>query len=215
MTVPSAVASILAADSDTRIIAQPKIRGLGGEKMEYIVGQKVPIVNSTFAAVAAGGLNTQPIVNYNLQDIGITIKMTPRIHLEKEVTLEIELTISSIAGEGTAGIPIIANREVKNVVRLKDGETNLLAGLLRDEERMSAGGITGLKDIPLLGHLFSAQEESDRSDRRRPDHHPSHHPGDRDHRGGRQGPVGRSRQPLQRDRRRGRSGRRRRRRGRT
>ena len=159
MTVPSAVASILAADSDTRIIAQPKIRGLGGEKMEYIVGQKVPIVNSTFAAVAAGGLNTQPIVNYNLQDIGITIKMTPRIHLEKEVTLEIELTISSIAGEGTAGIPIIANREIKNVVRLKDGETNLLAGLLRDEERMSAGGITGLKDIPLLGHLFSAKKK--------------------------------------------------------
>ncbi len=159
MSVPSALATILAADSDTRIIAQPKIRGLGGEKMEYIVGQKVPIVNSTFAAVAAGGLNTQPIVNYNLQDIGITIKMTPRIHLEKEVTLEIELTISSIAGEGTAGIPIIANREIKNVVRLKDGETNLLAGLLRDEERMSAGGITGLKDIPLIGSLFSSKKK--------------------------------------------------------
>ena len=159
ITVPTALASILAADSDTKIIAQPKIRGLGGEKMEYIVGQKVPIVNSTFAAIAAGGLKTQPIVNYNLQDIGITIKMTPRIHLEKEVTLEIELTVSSIAGEGTAGIPIIANREIKNVVRLKDGETNLLAGLLRDEERMSAGGITGLKDIPILGSLFSAKKK--------------------------------------------------------
>ena len=83
--------------------------------------------------------------------------MTPRIHLEREVTLEIELTVSSIAGEGTAGIPIIANREIKNTVRLKDGETNLLAGLLRDEERRSVGGITGLKDIPLLGNLFSAR----------------------------------------------------------
>jgi len=159
VTVPTAIASILAADSDTKIIAQPKIRGLGGEKMEYIVGQKVPIVNSQFAAIAAGGLQTQPIVNYNLQDIGITIKMTPRIHLEKEVTLEIELTVSSIAGEGTAGIPIIANREIKNVVRLKDGETNLLAGLLRDEERMSGGGITGLKDLPILGYLFSAKKK--------------------------------------------------------
>ncbi|MGZ5487171.1 MAG: secretin N-terminal domain-containing protein [Candidatus Aminicenantales bacterium] len=158
ITVPTALATILAADSDTKIIAQPKIRGLGGEKIEYIVGQKVPIVNSQFAAVAAGGLNTQPIVNYNLQDIGITIKMTPRIHLEREVTLEIELTVSSIAGTGTADIPIIANREIKNVVRLKDGETNLLAGLLRDEERTSAGGITWLKDIPLIGYLFSSNK---------------------------------------------------------
>src|SRR5690606_3738709 len=149
MTVPSAIAQILSADSDTKIIAQPKIRGLGGEKMEYIVGQKVPIVNSTFAAIAAGGLSTQPIVNYTLQDIGITIKLTPRIHVEGEVTLEVELEVSSIAGEGTAGIPIIANRTVKNTVRLKDGETNLLAGLLRDEERQSVGGITFLKDIPI------------------------------------------------------------------
>jgi len=160
MTVPSAVAQFLGGDSDTKIIAQPKIRGIGGEKLEYIVGQKVPIVNSTFAAIAAGGLSTQPIVNYNLQDIGITIKMTPRIHLEREVTLEIELQVSSIAGEGTAGIPIIANREIKNTVRLKDGETNLLAGLLRDEERQSVAGITGLRNIPILGNLFSATQKT-------------------------------------------------------
>jgi general secretion pathway protein D len=159
ITVPTALASIIAADSDTKIIAQPKIRGVSGEKVEYIVGQKVPIVNSQFAAIAAGGLSTQPIVNYNLQDIGITIKMTPRVHLEREVTLEIELTVSSIAGTGTADIPIIANREIKNTVRLKDGETNILAGLLRDEERRSVGGITGLKDIPLLGNLFSATKK--------------------------------------------------------
>jgi general secretion pathway protein D len=160
ITVPTAVAQFIGTDSDTKIIAQPKIRGLGGEMIEYVVGQKVPIVNSQFAAIAAGGLQTQPIVNYTLTDIGITIKMTPRIHLEGEVTLEIELTISSIAGEGVAGIPIIANREVKNTVRLKDGETNLLAGLLRDEERLAKGGIVGLKDLPLIGSLFSASQKT-------------------------------------------------------
>jgi general secretion pathway protein D len=165
MTVPTAMASILAADSDTKIIAQPKIRGVGGEKIEYVVGQKVPIVNTSFQAIAAGGVNTQPVVNYTLQDVGITIKMTPRIHLEGEVSLEIDLTVSSIAGEGVAGIPIIANREIKNVVRLKDGETNLLAGLLRDEERTSVGGITFLKDLPILGSLFSAtRKQIDQSD---------------------------------------------------
>jgi general secretion pathway protein D len=160
VTVPTAIAQFLGTDSDTKIVAQPRIRGLSGEKMEYIVGQKVPIVNSSFAAIAAGGLQTQPIVQYTLTDIGITIKMTPRIHLEGEVTLEIELQVSSIAGEGTAGIPIIANREIKNTVRLKDGETNLLAGLLRDEERKSVGGIVGLKDLPILGSLFSATQKT-------------------------------------------------------
>jgi len=160
VTAPSAIVQFLGSDSDTKIIAQPKIRGLSGAKMEYVVGQKVPIVNSQFAAIAAGGLQTQPIVNYTLTDIGITIKMTPRIHLDGEVTLEIELTISSIAGEGIAGIPIIANREIKNTVRLKDGETNFLAGLLRDEERLIKGGIVGLKDLPLLGGLFSTSQKT-------------------------------------------------------
>ncbi|MEN6561286.1 MAG: secretin N-terminal domain-containing protein [Acidobacteriota bacterium] len=159
MTVPTALANIIAADSDTKIIAQPKIRGLAGEKIEYVVGQKVPFVNSQFAAYAAGGVSNVPIVNYTMTDIGITIKMTPKVHLEGEVTLEIEIAISSIAGTGTADIPIIANREVKNTVRLRDGETNLLAGLLRDEERVSVGGISWLKDIPLLGNLFAATKK--------------------------------------------------------
>ncbi|HPW17918.1 MAG TPA: secretin N-terminal domain-containing protein [Candidatus Aminicenantes bacterium] len=159
ITVPTALASILAADSDTKIIAQPKMRGLAGEKLEYVVGQKVPVINSQFAAYAAGGVANVPITNYTMTDIGITIKMTPKVHLEGEVTLEIELTISSIAAYVNNLIPIIANREIKNTVRLKDGETNLLAGLLRDEERLSAGGITGLKDIPLLGSLFGATKK--------------------------------------------------------
>ncbi|HOW84713.1 MAG TPA: secretin N-terminal domain-containing protein [Candidatus Aminicenantes bacterium] len=159
MTVPTALAQIISGDSDTKIIAQPKIRGLSGEKIEYIVGQKVPIVNSQFAAYAAGGVSNVPITSYTMTDIGITIKMTPKVHREGEVTLEIEMAISSLAGTGTADIPIIANREVKNTVRLKDGETNLLAGLLRDEERVSIGGVTWLKDIPLLGNLFAATKK--------------------------------------------------------
>jgi len=159
ITVPTALASILAADSDTKIIAQPKMRGLAGEKIEYVVGQKVPVVNSQFAAYAAGGVNNVPITSYTMTDVGLAIKMTPKVHLEGEVTLEIDLTISSIAAYVNNLIPVIANREIKNTVRLKDGETNLLAGLLRDEERLSAGGITGLKDIPLFGNLFGATKK--------------------------------------------------------
>lgn len=158
MTVPMALIQFLTSDSDTRIIAQPRLRGIGGEEISYLVGQKVPIPQATFTPIAAGGVNTQPIVNYTQQDVGIEIKLKPRLHYEKEVTLEVEIKISAITGAGIANIPIISTREVKNVIRLKDGETNLLAGLLKDEERKSVRGIPGLKDLPFLGTLFSTTD---------------------------------------------------------
>jgi general secretion pathway protein D len=165
VSLPDAALDFLENDSDTKFIAQPRVRGVSGEDMRYLVGQKVPIPTSTFTPIFAGGTQAQPIVSYNLQDIGVELKMKPQVHLEDEVTIELEVKISAISGTGYADIPIIATREVKNTIRLKDGETNLLAGLLRDEERKSITGIIGLKDIPLLGQLFSrTQSQIDQSD---------------------------------------------------
>lgn len=115
---------------------------------------------TTFYPIAAGGQSQQPLVSYDYQDVGIDVKLKPRIHSEKEVTLELEIKIKSLSGTGVAGIPIISTREVKNIIRLKDGETNLLAGLLRDEERKTKTGIAALKDIPILGGLFSSTDQA-------------------------------------------------------
>lgn len=158
VSFPLAYLQFLESDSDTKIIAQPRLRGVGGEEIRYFAGQKVPITQAQYQPIAAGGVSTQPIVNYNLTDVGIDVKLKPRIHTEKEVTLEVEIEVSSIAGTGTADIPIIATRKIKNQLRLKDGETNLLAGLLRDEERKSVKGIAGLKNLPILGRLFSNED---------------------------------------------------------
>ncbi len=158
ISLPTAYLQFLQSDADTKIIAQPRLRGMGSEDIKYLVGQKVPVPQTTFTPFAAGGVSQQPIVNYNYQDVGIDVKIKPRIHTEGEVTLELEIKITSIAGAGIADIPIITTREVKNVIRLKDGETNLLAGLLKDEERRSLKGVAGLSDIPLLGNLFSSTE---------------------------------------------------------
>jgi len=155
VSLPSAYLQLLKSDSDTKIIAQPRLRGLDSEEISYIVGQKVPVPQTTFTPIAAGGVSQQPVVSYEYQDVGIDVKITPRIHAEGEVSLDLEIKITSIGGTGIADLPIITTREVKNTIRLKDGETNLLAGLLKDEERQSLSGIAGLKDIPLLGHLFS------------------------------------------------------------
>ena len=165
ISLPGALIRFLESDADTRVLAQPRLRGVGDEEMKSLVGQKVPIPQTTFTPIAAGGVSQQPITSFTYQDVGLEIKIKPKIHLEKEITLEIEVKITSIAGSGYADIPIIANREIKNVIRLKDGETNLLVGLLRDEERKSLSGIAGLSSIPILGNLFGKTKQTiDQSD---------------------------------------------------
>jgi general secretion pathway protein D len=160
ISLPIAFIKFLESDSDTKIIAQPRLRGMQDEDIEYLVGDKVPIPRTTFTPIAAGGVSQQPITSFEYQDVGIELKIKPKIHFENEVTLEIEIKITSLGGVGYADIPIISTREVKNVIRLKNGETNFLAGLLMDEERMSLKGIPGLKDIPLLGSLFSSTQQT-------------------------------------------------------
>ena len=159
VSLPSAIIRFLQSDSDTKVLAQPRLRGVGDEEMKSLVGQKVPIPQTTFTPIAAGGVSQQPITSFAYQDVGLEITIKPKIHLEKEITLEIEVKITSIAGSGYADIPIIANREIKNIIRLKDGETSLLAGLLRDEERKNLNGVAGLASIPILGNLFGSTEK--------------------------------------------------------
>jgi general secretion pathway protein D len=160
ISLPTALVNFLESDSDTKVIAQPRLRGVSDEEIKYLVGQKVPIPQTTFTPIAAGGVSQQPIMSYTQQDVGLDVKIKPKIHFEKEITLELEVKITSLGGKGIADIPIINTREVKNIIRLKDGETNLMAGLLREEERKSLKGIAGLKNIPLLGSLFSNYEKT-------------------------------------------------------
>ena len=160
VTMPTAFLNFLESDQDTKIIAQPRLRGIEGEEMSYLVGDKIPIPRTSFTPFAAGGVPQQPLTSFEYEDVGIDIKITPRIHFEGEITLEVEMNIKSVGGTGIADIPIISTREIKNIIRLKDGETNLLAGLLKDEERLSTRGIVGLKSIPILGGLFSGTEKT-------------------------------------------------------
>ncbi|MGD8538848.1 MAG: cohesin domain-containing protein [Candidatus Aminicenantes bacterium] len=155
VTLPTAFVKFLATDSDTKVLSQPRLRGVVGEPIEYMVGDQVPIPITTFTPIAAGGVNQQPITSFEYKDVGIIVKITPWIHAADEVTLELEFEIKAISGSGYGDIPIIATRKVKNIIRLKDGETNLTAGLLQDQERQSIKGIVGLKDVPILGGLFS------------------------------------------------------------
>ncbi|MFQ6068943.1 MAG: cohesin domain-containing protein [Candidatus Aminicenantales bacterium] len=159
ISLPISLIDILESDADTKIIAQPRLRGIEGEDMEYTVGDRVPIPRTTFTPIAAGGVSQQPITSFQYEDVGLGLKIKPKVHHEKEITLELEMKITSLGGKGYADIPIISTREVKNTIRLKDGETNLLAGLLRDEERKTLKGIAVLKNIPVIGSLFANTDQ--------------------------------------------------------
>ena len=156
--LPMAYLQFLETDSDTKIVAQPRLRGLADEEIHQLVGEKVPVPKTTWNPIAAGGYSQQPVTSYDYQDVGIDVKFTPRVHLEKEVTLTMELKITSLGGEGYADLPIINTRELKGTIRLRDGETTMLAGLLRDSERKSLTGIPFLKNLPGIGRLFGAED---------------------------------------------------------
>ena len=118
-------------------------------------GERVPVPVTTFSPIATGGVSQQPITSFNYENIGVNIDITPRTHHDDEVSLALKLEVSSISGAGFGGLPTFGNRYVSTVIRLHDGETNLLAGLIRDDERRVLSGIAGLSDLPLVGRLFA------------------------------------------------------------
>ena len=152
--LPSLYYRLLKNDSATRILANPQLRTSEGIPAQARFGERVPVPVTTFAPIAAGGVQTQPITSFNYEPIGVNIDITPRMHHDDAVTLALKIELSSISGTGFGGLPTFGSRSIDTVIRLKDGETNMLAGLIRDEERTSLASIPGLGDIPVIGRLF-------------------------------------------------------------
>ncbi len=153
--VPGLYYRLLKNDVNTRTLANPKIRASEGIAAQAKFGERVPVPVTIFAPIATGGVNQQPITSFNYENIGVNIDITPRTHHDDEVSLALKVAVSSISGTGYGGLPTFGNREITTTIRLKDGETNMLAGLIRDDERTVLSGVPGLSDLPLIGHLFA------------------------------------------------------------
>jgi general secretion pathway protein D len=153
--LPSLYYRLLKNDSATRILANPQLRTTEGIPAQARFGERVPVPVTTFSPIAAGGVQTQPITSFNYEPIGVNIDITPRMHHDDAVSLALKVELSSISGKGFGDLPTFGSRQINTVIRLKDGETNMLAGLIRDEERTSLAGIPGLSDIPVIGRLFA------------------------------------------------------------
>jgi general secretion pathway protein D len=153
--LPGLFYRLLKTDSNTRTLANTQLRTSEGMSAQARFGERVPVPVTTFAPFATGGVAQQPITSFNYENIGVNIDITPRTHHDGQVTLVLNILVSSISGTGFGGLPTFGNREINTVIRLQDGETNLLAGLIRDDERDVLEGIPGLSDLPLVGRLFA------------------------------------------------------------
>jgi general secretion pathway protein D len=163
--LPSLYYRLLKTDASTRTLAAPHIRTSDGLPAQARFGEQVPVPITQFAPIATGGINQQPITSFDYRNIGVNIDITPRTHHDDELTLALKLSLTSLAGTGFGGLPTFGNREITTTIRLKDGETSMLAGLIRDDERTELSGTPGLSDLPLIGRLFAVhRRESTQTD---------------------------------------------------
>jgi general secretion pathway protein D len=158
VTIPSANLSAVMSNSDTKLIQNPQIRALDGQKASLKIGDKVPVATGSFQP-GIGGVGINPLVNTQFQylDVGVNIDITPHVHANGEVTLKISMDVSAVTGQSNIGgisQPIIGQRKIEHEIRLKDGEANLLGGIMEDQQTKSLSGIPGLAQIPILKYLF-------------------------------------------------------------
>jgi general secretion pathway protein D len=154
------------SNTDAQTLAKPQLRIAEGEKAQLIIGDKVPVPVSTYNTTQSiGTTGIVPITSFQYQDVGIKMEIEPRVHHNKEVSLKLVLEISQINGyvpnPGGASMPQIATRTISTTIRLKDGETNFLAGLVRHDKTLTKEKIPVLSDLPLLGSLFTHYINSD------------------------------------------------------
>ncbi|HYK03864.1 MAG TPA: secretin N-terminal domain-containing protein, partial [Thermoanaerobaculia bacterium] len=173
--IPTATYSLLKTYGNTELLANPELRISEGEKATLHIGQRIPVPVTTFSGLATGtpqnGQNNQlttPYTSFQYQDVGIKVEMEPRVHHNREVTLKLTVEVSNqgasveFAGQEQ---PTFATRTITSTIRLKDGETNFLAGLIQSNKIRSATKTPILGDIPLIGRLFTDEHnEQTRTD---------------------------------------------------
>ena len=157
-TIPSATLTFIKDNTNAELLAKPQLRISEGQKAQLLIGSKVPVPVTSFQSVGAGtgGAVTSPVTSFQYQDIGIKIEVEPRVHHNKEVTLKLMVEVSNQEGyaPGTTQ-PQFGTRTISSNIRLKDGETNFLAGLYRLDKSDIKHTIPFIGDIPVVGLLFN------------------------------------------------------------
>jgi general secretion pathway protein D len=160
-TVPSAVIKFLETDSETKVVAKPQLRGSEGEKLTLNLGTEVPVPSTTFTPIATGGTAYNPMTSFQYKVVGVSVEIEPRVTYEGDIVMKLAVEVSNVgADKNIAGqnLPSFGTRKATTRLRLRDGESNLLAGLLNETERRSMKGFPGIMQVPFLKQLFSSND---------------------------------------------------------
>lgn len=144
-------------DSDSNILANPRIRVRNKEKAKILIGDRVPVITVT----TNNGVSSDSV---NYIEVGLKLDVEPNVYLDDEVAIKINLEVSNVVKEvisktGTQAYQI-GTRSASTVLRLKDGETQVLAGLISDEDRGTANKVPGVGELPMLNRLFGSQKDN-------------------------------------------------------
>jgi general secretion pathway protein D len=164
VTIGSATANLLLTDSNTKILQNPRIRATDGQKATMKIGSKIPIATGSYQTGASTSL-VSSLVNtqFQYQDVGVNIEVTPTVHYDRDVTLKIKVEVTAQSGKVTISDvtePIISQRTVDQVIRLREGEASILGGIQDDQETTSWSGVPGLSSIPGLKYLFGSKDHT-------------------------------------------------------
>lgn len=161
-TIPSILVNFIKSNTDTELLARPQLRIAEGEKAQLVIGDRVPIPVTTINTQYQGSTGVTPVTSYQYQDVGIKVDVEARVHHNREVSLKLTVEISEVkpSASGTSEEqPTISTRTITSSIRLKDGETSFLAGLIRTKAANSRGGLPFISDIPLVGSLFGGKRQ--------------------------------------------------------
>lgn len=164
VTLPNIFLQALMSDRDTRVLQAPQIRTADGVKSSLKIGDRFPYATGSFQP-GIGAVGVSPLVSTQFQfaDVGVNVDVTPKVHGADEVSMQIDIDISSVRDTidiGGLQQPIIGQSRLSHAVRLREGEVTLLGGLIQDTDSRTRSGTAGLASIPLLRHLFSGQSVS-------------------------------------------------------
>jgi general secretion pathway protein D len=163
LAVPTAIVRFLETDSHTKVVAKPQLRGAEGTKLNFAVGQQIPVVSTSYTPIATGGAGVNPLSSYQYKDVGVKIDMTPTVSIDGDIRLDLTLEDNQQGADVTVAgvtVPSFVQRTVTTRLRLRDGESNLLAGLMQESDSRSVTGFPGAIHVPFLSQVFSGNTTS-------------------------------------------------------
>jgi general secretion pathway protein D len=166
VNIPNTIfARFIQNDTNVRILAAPKLRASEGKPAELKIGTEVPIPVTTFQTAVGGANPFTPATSFQYRNVGVNLKLTPRVSAGGEITLEVAAEFSLLGDDRNVGsdqapltVPTFLTRNVQGILRVRDGETSLIGGLILGRDAETVSGMLGLPSIPIIGKIFSRTE---------------------------------------------------------